>query len=190
MISDAKGTMRMIRLTLTLLAAIGVTLSIAGGDIPDASGAVPGAASASAGAAGAAQASRARATPTDDLPARLALDDEAGAIARALSAEAAAPAPGEDLRLWAVAAEQAGVEPADPVIAAEPEPAPRRLARVNATRVNLRAGPSTANAVLDQVVLDQRVEVLEARSDGWSRIRLPETGRTAWIFDRFLTPLG
>lgn len=173
----------MIRLTLTLLAAIGVTLSIAGGDLPEAPDA-PGAASAAA-----AQTTRARAAPTDDLPQRLALEDEAGAIARALSADAPAPAQGEDLRLWAAVARQ-GAEPAGTVTASEPDPAPTRHARVTGSRVNLRAGPSTADRVLDQVVRDQRVEVLEARTDGWSRIRVPETGRTAWIFDRFLTPAG
>lgn len=183
----AKGMVQMIRLTLILLVAIGVTLSVAGRDLPDQAASAPQAAP---GAAAAAQVTKSRADLSGTGPTLLALDDEDGAIARALAGDGSAPAPGGQARLWSAATGEAVSASA---AAAPPEAiaaAPRAMARVNATRVNLRAGPSTANEVLDQVTLDQRVEVLEAGSDGWSRIRVPESGRVAWIFDRFLTPGG
>jgi len=63
-------------------------------------------------------------------------------------------------------------------------------ATVNANRVNLRAGPSTGNEVLDQVVRDQTVEILGTTNDGWAEVRVVKSGLTAYIFDRFLTPQG
>ncbi len=64
-----------------------------------------------------------------------------------------------------------------------------RLWMVTASRVNLRAGPGTSHAVLDQVALNDRVKVLETGEE-WVRIRLPETGKTAWIFGKFVAPVN
>lgn len=155
----------MIRLTLILLAAIAVTLSVAGREIETPEVAESGARPATT-------------TPgVAEAPGgRLALDDEAGAIERAISATAELdPIPA------------VGAAPRS----ATPEPAPPSdWAVVNADRVNLRTGPSTANPVIDQVVRDQRVEVLDRTDDGWMRIRVGDTGREAFIFGRFLTPQG
>ncbi len=164
----------MIRLTLILLAGIVVTLSIAGRDI------------AATETAQDPDVARAETDLTDARPAGLALEDEAGAIARALSAstaERAATGTRDAPRLWQTTT--AAPEGADAVSGAQ-----GAAARVNADRVNLRAGPSTANQVLDQVVRDQRVEVLETTEDGWTRIHVFESGLEAWIFGRFLSPLG
>ncbi len=182
------GLVQMIRLTLILLAGIGVTLSIAGTDPGDLDPAPPGAAQAQAGAA--------EAEPA--LRRQLALDDEAGAIARALAAEARSDRSGAmaEAVLWnAVAEDSRTPAPAsrtegEAEDGTESEDGRADLLRVNADRVNLRAGPSTANRVLDQVVRDQRVEVLETLPSGWARIHVAETGLTAWIFDRFLSPAG
>ncbi len=178
MITAATEVLLMIRLTLLLLAGIGATLSVAGRDTAPSGPAAP---------AGAAMAEAAAPAPN-----RLALDDEAGAIARALEA---AQAHGADetarATLWnAVAATGAAPAPAPADRADRADTPALPVFRVNATRVNLRAGPSTANRVVDQVARDQRVEVLDTDPSGWARIHVPESGLTAWIFDRFLTPAG
>ncbi len=176
----------MIRLTLILLAGIFATLSVAGREA-----AVTGSGDDVAGT----RSSTGRSTAAAE---RLALADERDAVARALSATDSYEAAGADAAdrsaLWRARAE-AGFDEADlleagPVTPAQAAPGNADLARVNADRVNLRAGPSTANQVLDQVVRDQRLRVLEARADGWARISVPETGFEAWIFGRFLSPAG
>ena len=156
----------MIRLTLLLLAGIVATLSIAGRDMPSPAGA---------------EAVAVTRTETDlpgATPGRLALDDEAGAIQRALNdAQATQPASAPETAI----VQQASV--------AGPEETGRLQAIVNAERVNLRAGPSTANSVVDQAVRNQPVEVIETQDD-WAKIRVSDSGLEAWIFGRFLTPQG
>ncbi len=177
----------MIRLTLILLAGIFATLSVAGRD--------PGKPAAPGGEVAV---TRAETDLQDGALRRLALGDERGAIARAMTAtdrHEAAAASGASRpalrRAWGESrAEEADLLDSGAVTPAEAAPAGADMARVNAARVNLRAGPSTANQVLDQVVRDQEVRVLETDEDGWARIAVPETGFEAWIFGRFLSPAG
>lgn len=69
----------------------------------------------------------------------------------------------------------------------DPTPPPAgQIARVTGTAVNLRAGPSTANAVVGQVTLGQTVRVLDPDRDGWAAIENPATGNRAFISSRFL----
>jgi hypothetical protein len=75
-------------------------------------------------------------------------------------------------------------QPTDPL-----PPPSGQLARVTGTAVNLRAGPSTANAVVGQVTLGQTVRVLDPDSDGWATIEVPATGEQAYIAARFLEVL-
>lgn len=155
----------MLRLTSILLAGIGVTLTIAGRDLETPAGGPEVAVSRS---------------HTDILdPGNLALEDEAGAIERALEATRA---------LGSVqSAEASATSPTvGPASAEQLESEVAARAVVAANRVNLRDGPSTANQVLDQLVQGQEVEVLDRTTDGWAQVRVVDTGREAYIFDRFI----
>lgn len=75
---------------------------------------------------------------------------------------------------------------------AEPEaPAPESTAiaelwYVSGTRVNLRAGPGTGNAVVGQLALGEAAEVL-GDQDGWYQIRTADGAVTGWIYGKFLS---
>lgn len=56
---------------------------------------------------------------------------------------------------------------------------------VTGSRVNLRGGPGTGNAVVGQVTFGTEAEVLTDR-DGWYEIRLADGSASGWIFGRFL----
>lgn len=157
----------MIRLTLLLLAGLWITFTLAGADVERPMGSDDGDFVARSDS----DPSRLNMAATAPSEARIASEVDAAvnaAIAATLNeimvtpASAAATAPG-DVRDRFV---------------------------VNAGRVNLRAGPSTAETVLDQVVRGQEVRVIERTGDGWARIHVPDTGATAFIYDRFLTPRG
>ena len=163
----------MIRMTLILLACIGVTFAVAGRDLELAEGSDdPGMDAAPMAAAAATEPSN-----------RLALDDEEGAIRRAL-------APREIAAREPATLEPAAPEPAALRTASLGEIQPAASHYVTGNRVNVRSGPSTANPVVDQVVRDQRVKVLDETPDGWMLIRIVDTGTEAYIFGRFLDPLN
>lgn len=155
----------MLRLTSILLVGIGVTLSVAGRDLetpPD-------------GAEVAVTRSSSDILDAGSLP----LEDEAGAIERALQATRAL----DPVQSASASATQPA---AGPATAEQLESEVTARAVVAANRVNLRDGPSTTNQVLDQVVLGQEVEVLDRTSDGWAQVRVVDTGREAYIFERFI----
>lgn len=155
----------MLRLTSILLAGIGLTLTVAGRDLDTAADGADVAVSRSG---------------SDILdPGGIALTDEAGAIERALEATRSFD-PVQAAEASATATE------ARPATAAQLESEVAAQAVVTANRVNLRDGPSTTNQVLDQVVLGQKVEILDRGDNGWAQIRVVDTGREAYIFDRFL----
>jgi uncharacterized protein YgiM (DUF1202 family) len=56
---------------------------------------------------------------------------------------------------------------------------------VTGSRVNLRGGPGTANAVVGQATFGAEAEVL-SDSNGWYQIRLADGSATGWIFGKFL----
>ncbi|WP_108484710.1 SH3 domain-containing protein [Oceaniglobus ichthyenteri] len=58
---------------------------------------------------------------------------------------------------------------------------------VTGTRVNLRGGPSTSDAVVGSVGLGQQAEVLEKSDDGWFRIRTADGGQNGYIYGQFLS---
>lgn len=162
----------MIRLTLLLLAAIAVTMIVAGRE--------PEMTTQAETTTPPVEVARAETAPTALPDNRLALDDEAGALARALAATEAADKP---------APQPASYEPASP---APDETALDAAADetpwyVTGSRVNLREGPSTSTAVVDQAREGQRVEVLGATPDGWMQIRVIESGLTAYIYGRFVS---
>lgn len=83
-----------------------------------------------------------------------------------------------------VAVAAVSVEPA----AEAPAPAAEDVSRywyVTGSRVNLRGGPSTSDAVVGQVTLGTEAEVL-ADADGWYQIRLADGSASGWIFGKFL----
>ena len=57
---------------------------------------------------------------------------------------------------------------------------------VTGSRVNLRAGPGTGNAVVGQLVLGDAAEVL-GDADGWPKIRTTDGQLSGWIFGNFLS---
>lgn len=56
---------------------------------------------------------------------------------------------------------------------------------VTGSRVNLRGGPGTSNAVIGQVRFGEEAEVL-SDADGWYEIRLADGSASGWIFGKFL----
>ncbi|MEM7644092.1 MAG: SH3 domain-containing protein [Pseudomonadota bacterium] len=71
--------------------------------------------------------------------------------------------------------------PAEPLVDGE-------LLRVTGTVVNMRAGPSTANAVVDSLPRGTIAEAMGAPENGWRQIRDVATGQTGWMAARFLEP--
>ena len=56
---------------------------------------------------------------------------------------------------------------------------------VSGSKVNLRQGPGTGNAVVAQVTLGTEALVLDAR-DGWMQIQTRDGATSGWIFGKFL----
>lgn len=83
-------------------------------------------------------------------------------------------------------AEPAPAPEPQPEAAPEPEPQPQLL-YVTGSRVNLRAGPSTDNAVRGQVVRGQAVELVERLDNGWVEIRADGVDGTVFMSGDFLS---
>ncbi|MCK0169408.1 SH3 domain-containing protein [Jannaschia sp. S6380] len=79
------------------------------------------------------------------------------------------------------------VEPRD-APEATAEPTAERMLRVTGSRVNMRAGPSTANRVVDSLPQGTLAEPLGPPEGGWQEIRDIATGRTGFMSARFLEP--
>jgi hypothetical protein len=75
-----------------------------------------------------------------------------------------------------------------PAETAREEAAAQDLVRVTGSRVNMRSGPGTGNAVLDSLPQGTLAEPLGEPVDGWQEIRDVETGRTGFMAARFLEP--
>ncbi|MFN2237965.1 MAG: SH3 domain-containing protein [Thermoanaerobaculia bacterium] len=80
------------------------------------------------------------------------------------------------------------VEPETPgetiaVVADAPE-TPIGMARVTATSLNVRSGPSTSDAIVASVRRNQRVTLL-SRNGAWARIRVA-SGEPGWVAARYL----
>ena len=60
--------------------------------------------------------------------------------------------------------------------------------RVSGTRVNMRSGPSTADAVVDSLPGGTLAEVIGEETDGWVQIRDVNSGLTGYMAARFLEP--
>jgi SH3-like domain-containing protein len=64
------------------------------------------------------------------------------------------------------------------------------VGEVTGAAVNLRAGPSTQEAVVTLLIRGDRVEVLGATGTGWAQIRTLPTGVEGFMAARFLNPLN
>jgi uncharacterized protein YgiM (DUF1202 family) len=89
----------------------------------------------------------------------------------AVTAPAATPAPAVDLV----------------VVKQTPQPI---LRQVTAKRVNVRSGPSTDYAVLDQVVRGEITMVISDPNADWVKIRIEGDGVEGYLAARFLTELS
>lgn len=87
----------------------------------------------------------------------------------------------------------------DPALSATPAsfspeaPAPAETSRfmeVTGSRVNLRSGPSTGNAVVDSLVRGTLVEPIGEEQNGWIQLRAIESGVTGYMAARFIAPAG
>lgn len=72
-----------------------------------------------------------------------------------------------------------------PLTQAIPAP-PADIRSVLRNRANMRSGPGTDYAAVDQLTLGAPVQVLDATS-GWVRLRDLETGQTGWMADWLIT---
>ena len=136
----------------------------------------------------------ARAAPTETVV------PEASAIAAAAPQPAGgigAVAPlGEPVRISLIEPDGGAAAGAVPAPVAAPAPfaaitddhRPGERMVVTGTLVNLRAGPSTANAVLDSLPLGTVVDVLGPAGGNWVELREVESGRTGYMSSRFLAP--
>ncbi|WP_281823346.1 SH3 domain-containing protein [Jannaschia rubra] len=62
------------------------------------------------------------------------------------------------------------------------------MLRVSGSRVNMRSGPSTSDAIVDSLAGGTLAEPLGEPVDGWIRIRDVATGATGYMSAQFLDP--
>ena len=130
----------------------------------------------------------ARVDTTRDAPARytLSFSGAEGAVDPASLVQPAAlvtdePAPAE------TPGADREAKPAEPDEAIATLPA-RPRATVSGSRVNLRNGPGTRYAVLGRLTLGDAAEILRENGNGWTKIRVIDSGRIGWMSSRFLEP--
>ena len=74
------------------------------------------------------------------------------------------------------------------VTAVRPAPvAEADLREVVATRVNMRAGPSLDDDIIDRLERGHQVEILENNGKGWLRLRSLPDDRVGWIAERLVS---
>ncbi|MEM9319775.1 MAG: SH3 domain-containing protein [Pseudomonadota bacterium] len=93
--------------------------------------------------------------------------------------------------------ETAAADPAtDPAADLAPAPADDAVATgtgqailyVTGTRVNLRAGPSTNDAIVTALTQGTAIELVAEAADGWFQIRDPASGSVGFMSGDFLSP--
>lgn len=108
--------------------------------------------------------------------------DETPVILASAGADTAMDAAETSALVEAALSEELAPEPEQ--IAAAPAAPKKTYGVVQASRVNVRAGPSTAYQVIGKVVRDQEVEVIEIQGNGWVRIMVD--GREGYMSGDFL----
>lgn len=85
----------------------------------------------------------------------------------------------------------APLEIAPEAIIAAPAPAPAvELVRISGSRVNIRSGPGTENAVVITLDGGTVIEALSITDSGWIEIRLPDGGGIGWVSATLVEPAG
>ena len=80
-------------------------------------------------------------------------------------------------------------DPAETLSASASEGLPETLViEVTGSAVNLRAGPSTGDAVLTALVRGDQAELIGAPGNGWVQVRTLSGGTIGYMSDRFITP--
>ncbi|WP_157937574.1 SH3 domain-containing protein [Oceaniglobus roseus] len=115
---------------------------------------------------------------------RVPLDDEKRAIEIALAATEARTTPAEAPKRRILVQSAAAELPVGEATASAGDAGDMWF--VTGSRVNLRAGPSTSDSVVGQVVEGDLAEVLE-ENGGWYRIRTSDGGQTGFIYGKFLS---
>lgn len=107
----------------------------------------------------------------------------------AIAASAPTPATVRDIRVIGEPVTVSLLSPDVPVRGSTAEPdAEPVLLRVTGSVVNMRAGPSTADAVIDSLPRGSVTEAVGGPIGGWQEVRDVVSGRTGWMSARFLEP--
>ena len=102
-----------------------------------------------------------------------------GALEGGLSAITSEPAPGPIINLTSTEATAASTsEPRDDI------------RRIQASRANIRLGPSTDFPVMTQLLAGDQVRVLNEDPTGWALLENPRTGDVGWIAASLLSAKG
>ena len=91
---------------------------------------------------------------------------------------------GDDGKIVPPAAEPEVAEVAEAAESDEPQIA---VLYISAKRVNVRAGPSTANSVIGSVEFADAVQILSDPTEDWVKIRVEGDGVEGFMASRFLT---
>jgi uncharacterized protein YgiM (DUF1202 family) len=88
----------------------------------------------------------------------------------------------------------ADARPRSPLLGANPERVARELAARRSwvevvDAVNMRQGPSSANAVI-KVQLEGTTLRVASRDGSWVEVVEPETGETGWVFEDYVKPIA
>jgi uncharacterized protein YgiM (DUF1202 family) len=114
---------------------------------------------------------------------------EPAPVALATYVPVAPPAPALPVPEPVAAAPLPEPEPvAEPVAAPAPEePQPLPVRYVKAGSINLRAGPSTSDAVIGRLTRNEAVSVVGDAGDGWVLVRIEGDGAEGYVAARLLT---
>ncbi len=99
------------------------------------------------------------------------------------------PAPGSDAARAIAAAKEMAKSAAQPVMAAAEIPAAAGFETkyVSASAVNMRAGPSTRNGIVGRLTRGTAVLITGETGNGWSQIKVIESGQRGFMASKFLT---
>lgn len=94
---------------------------------------------------------------------------------------------GDDGKIIAPSDEPGLAEAGNDAVAADPDEPMIAILYVNASRVNVRAGPSTTNSVIGSVDFADALQILSDPTEDWVKIRVEGDGVEGFMASRFLT---
>ncbi|MBI1418622.1 MAG: SH3 domain-containing protein [Limimaricola sp.] len=126
--------------------------------------------------------------PTPEPTEAIAPADDTPEASPPADSDAPVAEPVPDLGTTLLASADAAVVPDAPVLLPAP---PLEFRRVNATGVNVRAGPGTDFNVVEKVGPgDSAAVVFDDVAAGWVQVRINATGTIGWIAAPLLSPLS